>query len=276
MADFNSKYTGEEVEALLDIVSQGGSGGGEVQKTTEAEILAMGFTKNQGTITEVKMNGESKGTSGVVDLGTVITAHQDISGKANTKDLAVVATSGSYNDLSDKPTIPTTLSQLTQSASYRTVTDTEKSTWGSKQDKLVSGTNLKTINGESLLGSGDIAISSGGSSSKEVAEAPVEMMGGPLMINFANAPMQPNKVYVASSKINGIYNLSIATPTENHAEYMLIFSTDSIIETFAFPDNIRWANGVVPTIEINACYELSIAATKMNGEYVYKAVLTKF
>lgn len=32
-----------------------------------------------------------------------------------------------------------------------------------KQDKLVSGTNIKTINGESVLGSGDITISGGGS-----------------------------------------------------------------------------------------------------------------
>ena len=35
-----------------------------------------------------------------------LTSHQDISGKANTADLATVATSGSYNDLSNKPTIP--------------------------------------------------------------------------------------------------------------------------------------------------------------------------
>ena len=46
-----------------------------------------GYTTNVGTITGIKMNGSSKGTSGVVDLGTVITAHQDISGKANTADL---------------------------------------------------------------------------------------------------------------------------------------------------------------------------------------------
>ena len=39
------------------------------------------FTSNAGTITGIKMNGASKGTSGVVDLGTVLTAHQDISGK---------------------------------------------------------------------------------------------------------------------------------------------------------------------------------------------------
>ena len=87
MADFYSKRTGEQVEALLDIVAQGGTGGGggdgEVQKTTETEILAMGFTKNLGTITEVRMNGVSKGTDGVVDLGNVITEHQDISGKQN-------------------------------------------------------------------------------------------------------------------------------------------------------------------------------------------------
>lgn len=83
MEDFNSKYTGEQVEALLDIVSQGGSSGGGGGTITEADIANMGFTKNQGTITEVKMNGVSKGTSGVVDLGNVITEHQDISGKVD-------------------------------------------------------------------------------------------------------------------------------------------------------------------------------------------------
>ena len=48
---------------------------------TESTVSGWGFTKNTGTITGIKMNGASKGTSGVVDLGTVITAHQDISGK---------------------------------------------------------------------------------------------------------------------------------------------------------------------------------------------------
>ena len=42
-----------------------------------------GFTTNTGTITGITMNGSSKGTSGVVDLGTVLTSHQDISGKAD-------------------------------------------------------------------------------------------------------------------------------------------------------------------------------------------------
>lgn len=45
---------------------QGGS-------VTEKEISDLGFTKNEGTITEVKMNGVSKGKNGVVDLGNVLT-----------------------------------------------------------------------------------------------------------------------------------------------------------------------------------------------------------
>ena len=38
-----------------------------------------GYTTNVGTITGITMNGASKGTSGVVDLGTVITEHQSLS-----------------------------------------------------------------------------------------------------------------------------------------------------------------------------------------------------
>ena len=40
---------------------------------TSTTVSNWGFTKNIGTITGIKMNGSSKGTSGVVDLGTVLT-----------------------------------------------------------------------------------------------------------------------------------------------------------------------------------------------------------
>ena len=42
-----------------------------------------------------------------------------------------------------------------------------------KQNKLVSGTNIKTINGSSILGSGNIAISGGASDASSVTFAPV-------------------------------------------------------------------------------------------------------
>ena len=64
------------------------------------------FTNNAGTVTSVKMNGTSYNpSSGVVDLGTVITSHQDISGKVNksgdtmTGSLTIQAASGSSRGL---------------------------------------------------------------------------------------------------------------------------------------------------------------------------------
>ena len=105
-----------------------------------------GYTTNEGTITGITMNGVSKGTSGVVDLGTVIT---DISGKQD-----VIDSSHKLNaDLVDDTT-----------STNKFVTASDKSTWSGKQDALVSGTNIKTINNESILGAGNITIQGGGSS----------------------------------------------------------------------------------------------------------------
>ena len=98
--ELNSKQ--DKIDDLDAIRSGATKGATALQSYTE---------KYTGTITGITMNGVSKGTSGVVNLGTVITAHQDIS---------------------------------------------------SKQDKLISGTNIRTINGQSILGSGDITIEGGG------------------------------------------------------------------------------------------------------------------
>ncbi len=59
-----------------------------------------------------------------------LTQHQDISGKANVSDLATVATSGSYNDLSNKPvipTVPTNISDFNNDAGYQTASNVSTS-----------------------------------------------------------------------------------------------------------------------------------------------------
>lgn len=110
---------------------------GEVPTKISQLTNDIGYTKNKGTVTSVavQMNGDVKGIvtgSGTIDLGTVLTAHQDISGKQDkitssnklaaslVSGLANVATSGSYNDLSDKPTIPTKTSQLENDSNFVT------------------------------------------------------------------------------------------------------------------------------------------------------------
>jgi len=98
----------------------------------------------------------------------------------NKPTLAAVATSGSYNDLSNKPTIIPTSRNIGTSAPLtgggdlsadRTISITKATgsvdgylaatdftTFAAKQDALVSSTNIKTINSTSVLGSGNIAV----------------------------------------------------------------------------------------------------------------------
>ena len=65
---------------------------------TEETISGWGFTKNEGTITSVKMNGSVISTSGEADLGTVITSHQDISGKQDKSNLVTSISSSSTDE----------------------------------------------------------------------------------------------------------------------------------------------------------------------------------
>ena len=70
------------------------------------EVNTLAKSKGNGTITEVRMNGASKGTSGVVDLGTVLTEHQDISGKQDKTDNTLATTDktviGAINEINTK------------------------------------------------------------------------------------------------------------------------------------------------------------------------------
>lgn len=74
--------------------------------------IATGATANIGTITGIKMNGASKGTSGVVDLGTVLTAHQSLSG--------YVPTSRTVNGKALSSNISLTASDIGAAASSHT------------------------------------------------------------------------------------------------------------------------------------------------------------
>ena len=84
--------------------------------------------------------------------------------------------------------IPTSLSQLTNDAGFVTlanvqslldsyVTENELETLlAGKQDTLVSGTNIKTINGQSILGEGNIEIQGG--SGGDISPATEDTLGG--------------------------------------------------------------------------------------------------
>lgn len=77
------KYLGKTAQAA-DSAKLGGTAASSY--ATQTWVTGKGYTTNTGTVTSVaiKMNNTVKGTitsSGTIDLGTVITSHQDISGK---------------------------------------------------------------------------------------------------------------------------------------------------------------------------------------------------
>ena len=124
------------------------------------QVGGSGSGGGDGTVTAVKMNNGTPiepNAQGVVDLGTVLTAHQDISGKANSADLATVATSGSYNDLTNKPTIPaayddTTLSgrvSALENAGYVT-SSTMTTALAGKQDVINDLATIRTNSGKGV------------------------------------------------------------------------------------------------------------------------------
>jgi hypothetical protein len=150
-----------------------------------------------------------------------------------------------------------------------------------KQDTLVSGTNIKTINGESILGSGDIEISGGsGGGGKEYVEAPLltEPLGTSIMFT-TSVPLEPNKVYVAKKKVSSINVERMLMPSDSiGAEYTIMFQTSTselpiIVGSYA---SLLWANGAIPTIEADTYYELSLVLNNINNTNIIKAVLTPF
>ena len=116
---------------------------------TKADTSAL--SSKQDTLvsgTNIKtINGETILGSGNLVIQSGTSNWDDIQGKPQ---FAGVATSGDYNDLINKPTIPDVSDLAT------------KQEIAGKQDTLVSGTNIKTINGNSVLGAGDITIQAGG------------------------------------------------------------------------------------------------------------------
>ena len=188
-----SKWNGKQ-DAIsdLDTIRAGAAKG--------ATALQSYTEQYKGTVTSVKINGTNKNPSnGVVDLGTVITSHQDISGK---------------------------------------------------QDKLVSGTNIKTINGKSILGSGDITITSSGGS----GGAYPEVNHGTSDTTFT---LTPNTFHVWDEVTS--LTLTFGSETSGVAnEYLFQFTSGSTATSLTLPDDIKWANDNAPTIGANMIYQVSI------------------
>ena len=256
------------------------------------------------------------GVQDTQDLSSIIASiEQQIAGKMDKVILSAVATSGSYNDLKDKPTIPSAVTENTVSGwgftkNAGTVTGVKingstkspssgtvdignvvtsikinGSTKSPSNGVVDLGTvitahqTLKTINGQSIVGSGDITISGGG---EEYAEPYlVDYGGGGMGACFAieddiNSPMLPDVTYICPVPVMAVWVQTLQPPTGNVGKYTFHFNVGNDGAMVYIDESILMAGTCPETLESNVSCELSIIATKIGNTYTYKAVLTSF
>lgn len=169
-------------------------------------------------------------------------------------DLATVATSGSYNDLLNKPTIPAAQVQSDWNEADNTKVDYIKNKptipdVSGKADKVVGAT------------SGDVATLD---SNGNLTDSGLSVFDFFVMVEDASTPpasMAPNTVYKYGTLAGNTTFPPLATPTEPDIAnvYCWTFATPASAPTITWPTAITaWAGGSAPTINASKNYEVSV------------------
>ena len=96
------------------------------------------------------------------------------------------------------PTVP---------AYVKAITVSDINTWNAKQNLLVSGTNIKTLNGESLLGSGNIVISGGTATDVQIDGTSITSLGVANILTESLYDSATNKIATMSDVPDAISDL---------------------------------------------------------------------
>lgn len=116
--------------------------------------------------------------------------------------------------------VPTRVSQLQNDADYisvevdptvpsyvKEITQSDITAWNNKQALLVSGTNIKTINSESLLGSGNIVISGGTATDVQIDGTSITSLGVANIVTESLYDSTTNKIATMSDVPDAISDL---------------------------------------------------------------------
>ena len=160
----------------LALAKEGGGGGGSTSWAnitgkpstfppsshthTKAEITDFAHTHTKSQITDFAHNHDERYYTETEIDNKIDGLKDDIDDK---QDKITSSNKLAYSLLSGTPTIPTTTSELTNNSGFINQRELDNAL-DSKQDTLVSGVDIKTVNNQSLLGSGNIDIQGGGGS----------------------------------------------------------------------------------------------------------------
>lgn len=103
--NFNHTHSQYALASSLSAVATSGEYSDLLNKPTiptETTVSGWGFTKNTGTITGITMNGASKGTSGVVNLGNVVTSLDGCVQSSSVTNIVMCQNQAAYDAISPK------------------------------------------------------------------------------------------------------------------------------------------------------------------------------
>lgn len=263
MADFNSKYSGEQVEQLLDQVANGGGAG---EQGPQGEQGPKGEDGADGVgIASVKQT-----TTSTADGGTNVVTVTLSNGTTSTFNVK----NGSKGS---SGTNGTNGKDGANGATFTPSVDANGNlSWTNDKGLANPATvNIKGPKGDSGEG--------GGSGGGDVVNTPKYIQFDEEQATFSGADsMFPNVKYVCTQPLSSIDFSEMLNPTDSwhggvtdlYNEFSIIFESNET--TIRTPSYFIWANGVIPTIEKGVRYELSIALMYINNNYVAHAVLTPF
>ena len=119
-----------------------------------------------------------------------------------------------------------------------------------KQATLVSGTNIKTINSTSLLGSGDISTAD----ATKLPLAGGTMTGAVTSLRETKIAMAANAIDLATGNlftktISGATTLTVSNvPTTGQAIGFILELTNGGSATITWFSGVKWASGTAPTL----------------------------
>jgi hypothetical protein len=145
-------------------ITGGGGGSGDVVGPSSATDNAIArFNLTTGKL--IQNSGATIDDSGNItanNLSGTNTGDQDLSGKSDVGHTHVKADIVDFSDADYAPALGVDDNYVTDAEKTKLAnlsgTNTGDQDLSSKQDVLVSGTNIKTVNSTSLLGSGDVAV----------------------------------------------------------------------------------------------------------------------
>ena len=120
------------------------------------------------------------------------------------------------------------------------VTDSELNNKG----YLTSHQDIKTINGTSLIGSGNIII---GYKPLQTSTSTTMTLSPNIYYRNTNTSLSRLTITLGSESDSSILN-----------EYLVEFTTRSSGTTVLLPSSVKWANGETPTFEASTTYQISI------------------